>query len=154
MPRSRFTVKRMMWAVAGLSIPLALISLVLRQGWQTECFAKSYKHKNICYNLRCMYLEPAQREVGGEGLDAPMGDSPDLADSPIWKAVLDRCPEDKREPLRMITERHIYHKRMQAKWDRALRHPWEAVPADPPPPPPPFPSWTHFPFRFTPFGGM
>lgn len=147
MPRVQFTVRRLMIAVAITALPMALVSLALRavrdEHRRAEIRRRAYNHKNMAFHIwhTCLspdnwmpFLEPSARYYGGDELLGFAGDSPDLNTSPTWERVLQTCPPEDRAEAIGRTERHKYHKRMQAKWENALLHLWDPVPADPTPP--------------------
>ena len=130
MPRFRFTVRRMMVAVAVIGVALSFVVLYDQSRRRMAMESRAYWHKDQAYKLWVYYLAAYQTRYGGVGLNCPPGDSPDFGGSARWQAVVAGMPPAERTFVHRLTLRHAYHKEMREKWGRAARSPWSRVPPD------------------------
>lgn len=135
MPRPRFTVRRLMLAVAIVAVMLSVAVPYMNWRRRVQMKDRAYWHKDQAYKLWCYYLEPIQTKYGGAGLGYPSGDSPDFGGSARWKSIVSGMPPAERAFAQHLTLRHAYHKAMQAKWEHAAGSSWSRVPPDPVMPP-------------------
>lgn len=137
MPRFRFTVRRMMLAVAVLSVPLSFIGCLARFERQQAVIRRAYTHKDQAFKIWCYPLEPVLRDIPGEEIAFASGDSPDVSmfRTARWATLKERSSPEWRVTLEQVRKRFEYHKAMQVKWERAMAASWPTVDPDPPAPP-------------------
>jgi hypothetical protein len=133
LPRVRFTVRRMMVAVAIASLSLGAAAGVLRLSrLQTAYRERAALHAGEMSNLSAQdtRIYRARERLAAEGVPDPGG----------YLGLGTRLPAP-RERIEELNDRRNgvlfrweWHKKMRAKYERAAERPWLALEPDPPEP--------------------
>ena len=112
-PRFRFTIRRMMVAVAVVCLPLTIAPLILWDRTRSIRYARASAHN---YEARLIYL------VNGN------------PDQYHQKFSVESVSKTDREFLDAQVRKYHYHLRMEQKWLKAAHYPRLPVEPDPPDP--------------------
>lgn len=132
MPGFRFTFRRMIIAVACLSVPIASVTWVLRNQERARLFNRWYYHKNLAYNIWVFIGGEQSRSLPNGVVSYRPGTPPDVYLNAEWDEYLKTLPPQERADWQAIARRYEYHLEMWHKWERAA--PWSYVEPDPPAP--------------------
>jgi hypothetical protein len=131
--RARFTIRRMMVAVAVLALLFAGVVSKLQDRERGQRIRNWYDHKNRAFNILLWYIEPEARHLTGGLAPCPSnGTPPDDFRTPKWGRHLAGLPAAERAIWEAIGRRYDYHIAMWRKWERTPLS--SSVEPDPPPP--------------------
>src|SRR5271166_3056724 len=149
--RFRFTVRRMMFAVALIAVLLGVgIEAVRLKRYRDRCVAKASEHSSweLFYSnleksgrnmaeLQESFLANTQRfqELSSRAKQTP--DSKEIAEKILEDVeTARRSALEQRDRLLKFADYAAYHAALKQKYLRASDRPWQSVEPDPPPPEP------------------
>jgi hypothetical protein len=131
MPRVRFTVRRLIVAIAVIAILLAVGPQIRRTIHLSRLSAGFARRAAMHDEYESIWREDERKWREREEDDRQLADQSDLRSvADFWREQAERSAvrAEKRKALA------DYHARMKAKYNAAARRPWLDVEPDPPPP--------------------
>ena len=133
MMRPRMTTRRLIVAIAVLSVLLAYMAELSNYYGGAIMRSRAYQHKNRAYNIWTMHIASWQSELPGGPVPSQKGEPPANIHNVEWDAFVEYLPLADRTDIKGIVQRYEFHQAMRRKWERAGT--WSDVEADLPPPP-------------------